>query len=98
MAKCALVSGKCPRTNDREADRFCPMWQEQVWENPSTGDKKLRKECGVGLLFESINNVGGMANYAMQEASKSRNILELARLSASEKGALARLEATRGMD
>lgn len=72
---CVLANRRCPRTNDPLADAYCPMWQEQVWDKPATGESKLRKECGVGMLFESLAYVGSTSKNAMQEASTVRNLI-----------------------
>ena len=40
----------CPRSNDREAKRWCPAWTETQWTNPSSGESKTLKSC----LFEQL--------------------------------------------
>lgn len=75
MTTCALTWEVCPRTADDAAERYCPLWREDIWENAQTGEQKLRKGCGVPMLFESLNNIGRTAEVGMQEASKAATVL-----------------------
>lgn len=30
MSRCAIINAECPRTNDRQAKRFCPHWKNAI--------------------------------------------------------------------
>lgn len=75
MSTCALTWEVCPRTADDKADRYCPLWREDWWESAVTGERTLRKQCGVPMLFETLGNISKTAEVGMQEASRAATVL-----------------------
>lgn len=77
MAKCAIIGGECPRTNDPNAKQFCPAWSEGVvWTNTQTGEEKI-VNCAFRALMPAMVEVIKASNRPAAAVESTRN--EIAR-------------------
>lgn len=73
--KGAFECAKCPRSNDPNAKRACPMWWELMMANLATGEEKLVKACGYTLMPQMMVEVIKSANRATTNSNATRNEL-----------------------
>jgi hypothetical protein len=71
--KCAIINGRCPRTNDPTAKIYCPFWTNGVvLTNIMTGEEKI-EFCGARMLVPSMIEVIKASNRPAAVMESARN-------------------------
>lgn len=71
----AFDCGRCPKTNNVEASRFCPAWWEEPWYD-AKGLEIIRKECSYKMLPEMMRSLGKTAQLSMSTAHEMNKRLD----------------------
>lgn len=73
MGKCSIIGAECPRTNDPEAKRYCPAWQELAETNVQTGEERIIKDCWFRIAPRWLTEVVRASNRPSAAVESLRN-------------------------